>query len=921
MSKPLDPEVLRAKASQAIQRPDSFQKSLAGTRKEHTQFSRTLEALLTGLLLEPGAFFHLLSLQKNIVLRDLAALSDDLEQVLVGIADSLDKSRAKSSTSLASAEARLQSSIDRGTIADLREVEGLRTALRGARNFARVALLPDLRGGGTGSTSRARPEALLDVVEPLERLEKSLPLLLRRLTSFLAAGDEIDPVAARAYLSPFMLQRAQEMFGKVSRGDSEGSLGSSAQEGLVTVLAPEAAVDALSSARHPTGYVLRTLPHHAGSSVEPAGSRLRINSIEPWIPPEVTGTQHLSLPAGATLDLGGAAISLAGAGTHFLYSRELGVGPYTITEPQLLVSLAGTIYSAPLTLGSRTATQVVNELNPTLAPLGCQASVRHEKVYLQSPSPIILPESGSAAQPAELRTDNIVFPFAIPGGNLTLGFDLRDASGVTTYSHNFGGGLPLPNIAALIVELEGGALAAVFDFSAVGDQLIVTTKLSDISYILTLSTTSTVLALPVPPLPAVPFPFYWQDAGLGSRLYGASAVTEIGFDAGQASTDYYSVEEVVTEVNEAGQDILASAVSTSLYIGDATIRAGVLSPESSPTSTVQAGDIVQAGSYGTYVVLSAALPGYNVQQLDGSAPGTGISFPAEITRTVLKLVSTANDGSSMSFGNASGHVPLGLPVDTVIQARAYRFQLEGTLVGETRSKVQDLRVLGVTEGCTVRFANGVTSLISAVDPSGTYFDTADSLTDLGGDVIDILPAGRGSYRSIQAAIRLLKKHPFYPLLVNSRDVLRRAVEVLRAGVRSGATVSAAVDLARLLFLLSSTHRTSVTSAVALRRIGTTAAVTGQSVLDVLTSYVPTAPAAAREVAEAALSSLEEKGYDRAASLLLEGNYVELRSLTADTASSTKRVADSFRRVAEDLPQSQRLGAVLRSTNPISKARG
>lgn len=929
MSKPLDATVLRAKASQAIQRPDSFQKSLNGTRKEHTQFSRALEALLTGLLLEPGAFFHLLSLQRNIILKDLADLSDDLEQVLVGLADSLEPSRAKSSTALATAEARLQSSLDRGIAADIQEVEGLRTALGGARTFARRALLPDLRGGGTGSTARARPEALLDVVEQLERLEKSLPRLHRRLSSFLAAGDEFSPTAIRTYLSPFMLQRTKDMLSRVSQAYDEGALGSAPQESLMTLLAPEAAVDALSGARHPSGYVVRGLPHHAGSSVIPAGSRLRIDPLPAGsVPAEVTGTQQpLSFPIGATLDLGGPWVNLVGAGLHFMYSKELADGSYNITVPQLLVRIAGVIRAVPLTVGSRTATQLVTEMNLTLGPLGVNASVRHDKVYLQGPTEMSLPASGLAGQKAELRTLDMVlplvaFPLVIPGGNLLLAFDLLSSpAGIVTYSHDFGGGGAFADIAALITELESGGLAGTFDFSADGDQLVVTTKLVNIIYVLSLSNTSTALLLPLPPIPALPIPFLWDDVGRGSLMYTDSAVAEIGFEVGQTSTSYYSVEEAVMEVNETSPlDVLASAVGTSLYSGGAYIAAGIIYLEFSPAATIQPGDVVQAGSYGTYNVLSAVGAGYSVLQLDGEPPATGVAFEVEITRTVLKLVSTASDGSPMSLGNLSGHAPLGLPVDVDIAPLSSRFQILGTLAGETRDTAQDLRLLGVTEGCTIRLNNGGSSLIASVDSGGAYFDTVDALGEPGGTDFDILPAGHSGYKRTQAALRLLQRHDFYRLLIDAKATLRRAVEVLRAGTRSGATVSAAVDLARLLFLISTTHRTSVTSAIALRRLSASATVTGLSAEDVLLGYVAVPSSQAIEVAEAALSSFEEKGYDRAASLLLEGKYSDLLKLTADTASSTKKVSDSFRRVAAELPQSQRLGPVMESVRPVSKVR-
>ena len=112
MSKPLDTTTLSSVSKRAIQSPDSFQKSTTGMRKPHTQFSRALEALLTGLLLEPSAFFHLLILQKNLILQDLDTAAADLEQLLESLADSLQVSRTKASTDLDTAEARLQSSMD-----------------------------------------------------------------------------------------------------------------------------------------------------------------------------------------------------------------------------------------------------------------------------------------------------------------------------------------------------------------------------------------------------------------------------------------------------------------------------------------------------------------------------------------------------------------------------------------------------------------------------------------------------------------------------------------------------------------------------------------------------------------------------------------------------------------------------------------
>ena len=229
-------------------------------------------------------------------------------------------------------------------------------------------------------------------------------------------------------------------------------------------------------------------------------------------------------------------------------------------------------------------------------------------------------------------------------------------------------------------------------------------------------------------------------------------------------------------------------------------------------------------------------------------------------------------------------------------------------------------MLGVTEGCSVRLSNGAITPILSVDPAGMYFDTAP-LSDLGGLQVDILPAGYSTYLTAQASLRALQNQDHYGLLKASSSVLRRVVEVLRAGVRSGALVSAVKDLARLLYLISSSHRTSTTVATALQRLGTPVAGAGLAVDTVLEGYVPTLPSQSAEVAEAALSSLEEKGYDRAASLLLEGRYADLQKLTSDTASSTKKTSKAFQRAAQNIPRPLDTDGVLRSASPITITRG
>lgn len=934
MSKPLNAETLRARASQAIQRPNSFQKSLAGTRKEHTQFSRVLEALLTGLLLEPGAFFHLLLLQRNVILQDLASLATDLEQLLVDLADSLERSRASASTQLTTATAKLQTSLDLGTIADVREVERVRTALNGARRYAKAALLPDLRGAASGSTGRARPEALQDAVEELERLEKSLPRLHRRLTSFLEASTSFDPVAIRTYLSPLLLQRAQDMLTKVSRAADEGTLSGSAQDSLVTLLAPEAAVDALSSARHPTGHVLRGLSHHSSRAAFPAGSKLVVDALPPMTPAEFTGTQQpVSFPVDAEIQIdngpGAGPVVLTGSGQHFLKSAELATDPYTVTVPHLLVRIADTTYTAPLTVGSRTAAQVVAELDSFLGPLGYEALIKHDRLYLKGPGEIGLPSSGLTAQPAVLRTDSMPFtiPLLIPAGGLTLVLWLQDESGVAEFTHTFNavGGL-FSDMASLITELEGGGLGADFTFAADGDVLVVSSTSLSISSILTLSDTSTALLPPPPPPPfqalASPIPFLWGDVGLGAKFEDDSAGTELGFGKGQVSGNYYPISEVVMELEAAiGTWAAISTVGTVLFTGEAFVSAGVLYLYEAPSSPVQAGDIAKAGSKGSFVVTSVTSPTeYGVTQLAGDVPGAGILMEVELARTVLKVVSKALEGNSINLGTGTAHTPLGIPSDTSVLSKSSRFQITGTKKGDTKSKVQDLRLLGVTAECSIRLADGVTTSIESVDPGGTYFDVATPLDDPGTYQIDILPAGYSGYVGVQAALRVLQREDRYALLSRHKPVLRRVVEALRSGTRSASLVSAAKDLAKLLFLISASHRSSTSVAISLQRLGVSLTASGTAADDVLKQYSPTLPTASAEVAEAALSSLEEKGYDRAASLLMEGRYTELKELTADGASSTKAVSSSFRRAARGMPKSQRLGDVMATTRPTSKER-
>lgn len=930
MSKPLSTTTLSSVSKRAIQRPDSFQKSTTGMRKPHTQFSRALEALLTGLLLEPSAFFHLLILQKNLILQDLSTAAADLEQILESLADSLQVSRTKASTDLDKAETRLQSAMDLGVTADAREVEGLNIAISSVRTFAKKALLPDLRGGGTSRTSRARPEALTDVVEQLDRLEKSLPLLYRRLTSFLEAEKQFDPVQIRTYLTPYLLERSKDLIGEVNRAQAEGTLQGSAQESLVKVLATEAARNSLTTARHPTGHVIRALPHHGNKAVYPPGSQLHVAPLPPYTSAELLGTQQpYGFPVDATLIAihQGTPTStvLTGSGQHFLYSKPLAEGMYAVTVPHLLVSLAGTLYAAPLTVGARTAAQVAAELDAFLGPLGYEALVKRERIYLLGPGSIRLPTSGLAAQQAELRTgDLVIWPLLIAPaiGGLTLAFDLLSDVGLTTYTHTFDPlGDAFADIAAVIVELSSGGLAIAggLEFSADGDKLIVKTQNADVSYVLSLSTSSTFYLPFLPPLPPLLFTFQWTEVGLGGLLYDSSAVLEIGFRSGQVSTDYYSIEEVLWEFGVA-QGVTVSAVTTDLYAGRGYVSAGVLHLETVPASApLQVGDVVKSGA-GTYIITAGATDTYNVDQISGDTPAVGIPFDLEISRTVLQVVSNKLDGSPIALGAGTAHVPLGIPVNTVIESKSSRFQVLGSLQGGTKSKVQDLRMLGVTEGCSVRLPNGVVTPILSVDPAGTYFDTVP-LSDPGGTQVDILPAGYSTYLTAQASLRALQNQDHYGLLRASSSVLRRVVEVLRAGVRSGALVSAVKDLARLLYLISSSHRTSTTVATALQRLGTPVAGAGLAVDMVLAGYVPTLPSQSAEVAEAALSSLEEKGYDRAASLLLEGRYTDLQKLTSDTASSTKKASEAFQRAAQNIPRPLDTDGVLRSASPITITRG
>jgi len=291
---------------------------------------------------------------------------------------------------------------------------------------------------------------------------------------------------------------------------------------------------------------------------------------------------------------------------------------------------------------------------------------------------------------------------------------------------------------------------------------------------------------------------------------------------------------------------------------------------------VAVGDIVLLGPIGAVVdgVEDTALE----MEFFDTPPILNLEYEYEAVGERFTLTSTVTDETSYLRILSGAAEEVGLEIGEFVPDD-FGFEVVGTLAGETRSTTQDKALLGIPDASTPLFE---TSLLQS--------------------------NGFLAYEALRSSLRRLLRHDTYAFIDGFSSVSEKALSAAQLSqLKSRALNDSIRQLAAVLFLLDG--ETPGRSAVlqVLQRLG----VQGHpeppvSLLSALEAYNPELDEEIESIGAAAIDSFESRGYDRAASLLVEGRYGELSALTGEEASRAGRMTRAMRQVGARLQDNRAL---------------
>jgi hypothetical protein len=966
-----------------IQRPDSFRRDEMGARETGTQFERTHEAALTGILLSPEAQFYFCLLHKNRILKLITGASNSIAQAIFALLDLRVPTQGVSSTDgLSSARA----AIPTDTSADITEVEGAATAEEGINQFARTEMRANLQSDTPGVTQRRAEEARADLATHRAEIVETLSTLISEVNYLTTRAF---PVAAiRTKLTAPLLARIERSLEARVNSLENGGL-SSAQSELISLLSGSAALKAFRTARVPTEPLVRPANPNPNTATVPAGSDLVLRPAGDVEPPIVTATkapygfaapgeEFKYTPRG----LAERTVTLWGSGRHRLVSKKVTAPTYeyedTVTPVLLLDMGYPTTRALDLPVApNNTPASVATTIDAGFAP-GGGAATEGGRLYVWGDAggdafstmlsgkvdrqPKLMSTGAVAAMPLGAGFNNktleMIFTHPDEDNKVALPGHVAYYCGFTR-KHQFTAA-PYNTVQDLVDELNGN-----LDFTNGWGNVLVSPitaddpgtlvqALVDATGELALSVDATgILATllvivdplvannaaevgggdvipfdeeqdyPVgqPTLIAPPAPTYPRRTVIdeGYDSYDASEESAIGFDSKQGTARYYGAEDVALAIadaeSEAGADppeVVAEEVTTPLIEGakgrfrlvaapplpghaalDAT--SGVGEPFSD--FGVQLGDyVVPTDGSGRFVIGEITSATSLLVDMEGREVTFGAELTFDVVSSRLKLTATSTESNSVIvIGAGSANAALGLTEGT-FSPMATGFDLYGRLEGERADSVRNLSLLGVDAGTEVSPAADTpygteTAVVVAVaeDGKSAVIETAIGISQ---GYAELNSAGKVQYDMLVQAVGPVISQDELRYVNDISTTLQQLDEASR-GQSPRALEDAVVGLAGALFYLDANPSDKAEVDAAMGRAGMQTTIGAGHLKGALVVYAPTFSESLIEFGEAMLSSLEERGYTRAADLLIQGRVSEFVGVTEGTASSSALALSSM----------------------------
>jgi len=874
-----------------------------GLRSTRDQFRLLHGEVMTGLLLHSDVFFHHRVLQRNLLLQEAASLLSALAEIITATADLRLPDPPNPD---ASGLSRALKALGR----DVPDPLSSEAAAFAAQDITRYVMGSGLLSPRDRAdvSARSRAEAQADLTAPLAEARASWTKLQRGLKEFSEAADWFNVNTLQRAVGPAVMARAEALLRAHKQRTEEGNVLAQRQEEVLKLLTVPATMKALRGARHPLSPLV--------SDAFPPKSSLEVRALPPLLPATVIGSRSPdALPVGATLIYtpNGKAqrtIELVGAGQHRV-EAEIPGETYEVVEGVLLVEVEGLLRDIPLTTGPRTAAQVLDELNSGMQRYGGLAKRSLGKLMLLDDDPMVVGDAGQVVRESYLQAEG-TFPMALEGLTLSVfasyvhtATDTPLPPGLYAFPRSIlfpasphGVGNPYESMQEVVDAMLAWAPFVSGDLLPGNDFVleveVVDGKLEIRAPIATGPNTFLELLLPFSSAhPAtLNFPevirFGWTD-------YSASDRLALGFGAGQASTDYFALENVVALVEEA--ESASPEVEASISTSVRGIGRGHFSTQTrwvpNDATRAQAGDILNAVDVGLYVVTSLVGEELVVAPLHDRLAPLHLETMSSLQRTLLQLTSLDDSlASHIQVDVGTAHAQLGL-VSGSTPGTATTFEVYGRLAGEKRRAVRDLGVLKALKGAWL--ANGEDRYsITAISKDRRSFEVGEGV--LASADLEVLSSLATEFEELRVALRALQMRPLWKWVLELEAALQR-VEAASQGAASthqlldavGTVYAAAMQIGEV---------PGQGPAAALQRLGLRVpAAPAGTLFSVLTSWVPEVPEETQEQAEAQLSALEERGYDRFRSLLVRGKYHVAASLRMEGASSASSAEEKLTKAA------------------------
>jgi hypothetical protein len=278
------------------------------------------------------------------------------------------------------------------------------------------------------------------------------------------------------------------------------------------------------------------------------------------------------------------------------------------------------------------------------------------------------------------------------------------------------------------------------------------------------------------------------------------------------------------------------------------------------------------------------------------------------------VVADTDVGSQISIGSGTANAQLGLTAGDY-RGHAVIGEVFGRLKGEKARIIRDLECLHVGVGAAVELG-GTNYLLTEVAADRKSFSMPPVPLDPGPAPLTLISAMATSFDTVTLEIRSLLQRPQWQWVGQASQALEALEEASQGAPSTSQLVTA---LASLYTVSQQLGAPSADALAALQRVGArSVADPADTLQSVLTGWTPGISDETIALADATLSALAERGYDRLRDFLLRGRYHDAAAVRYEGASSAALAASKISGAAEHFAVARGASGQTRMEDPYER---